>query len=472
VIRDGKTVSVGSFVFRKRFKGVGEIRIQSGTTDHKTFKQYEAAVESLYDSGTVDALIALKERRCTLREIHAWWRDRTLTPPWSEDRTSHEPLFRTLREWIESADTKSRLQPTTRSGYKKCIKMIEVSCKMRDASVQNIQEALAQYRIFCATATPPKVRSFNQGRAMILSFLRQTETTSSHLYQNTRSVEVITESPWTKKTKNKPLLPSEIDAAFGGVSDRRLHDVVWFLATTGMTPKEFLEDGWEIDETINAIRIFGRKRAGRYGRIVPRLYQKLAAHKDWNYRQLLEAFKQVFPTRSLYDLRRTFAVWNNRAGIDALHTKAYMGHGANITERYMAQNVASWLMEDATKLNDYIARSRCEAATISDKRITLPDNPEQLTRTLQDERLEYFTKLLDDQLAKWYSEGQMRHLYKVGRLIASESLSAKKQHAAPRIEVQKTAVSVQNRKANRKPSPVTSKQKRIARTEGNLRDDE
>lgn len=142
VIRDGKTVSVGSFVFRKRFKGVGEIRIQSGTTDHKTFKQYEAVIESLYDSGNVDALIALKERRCTLREIHAWWRDRTQVPPWSENRTSHEPLFSTLREWIESVDTKSRLQPTTRAGYQKCIKMIEASCKMRDASVQDIPGVL------------------------------------------------------------------------------------------------------------------------------------------------------------------------------------------------------------------------------------------------------------------------------------------------------------------------------------------
>lgn len=418
MIRDGKTVSVGSFVFRKRFKGVGEIRIQSGTTDHKTFKQYEAVIESLYDSGNVDALIALKERRCTLREIHAWWRDRTQVPPWSENRTSHEPLFSTLREWIESVDTKSRLQPTTRAGYQKCIKMIEASCKMRDASVQDIPGVLAQYRVLSASANPPKVRSFNQGRAMILSFLRQTQSTSSQLYQRTRSVDVITENTWSKKRVNHPLLPAEIDAAFRSVTNQRLQDVVWFLATTGITPKEFLEDGWEIDESINAIRIFGRKRSGRYGRIVPRLYQKLKASNDWTYRQLLEAFKQVFPTRNLYDLRRTFAVWNNRAGIDALHTKAYMGHGANITERYMAQNVASWLIEDATKLSAFITRSRSETAMVSETRLSLPDSPDQLVRTLQDERLEYFRGLLDEQLLKWYSEGKMRRQYRVGNLIS------------------------------------------------------
>ncbi len=423
VIRDGKTVSVGSFVFRKRFKGVGEIRIQSGTTDHKTFKQYEAAVESLYDSGNVDALIALKERRCTLRETHAWWRDRTQTPPWSEDRTSHEPLFSTLREWIESADTKSRLQPTTRSGYQKCIKMIEASCKMRGASVEDIPGVLAQYRTLNASSNPPKVRSFNQGRAMILSFLRQSQSTSSQLYQKTRSVDVITENSWSKKRVNNPLLPAEIDAAFREAPNQRLQDVVWFLATTGMTPKEFLEDGWEIDESINAVRIFGRKRSGRYGRIVPRLYQKLKASNDWTYRQLLEAFKQVFPTRNLYDLRRTFAVWNNRAGIDVLHTKAYMGHGANITERYMAQNEASWLIEDATKLSAFITRSRSETAMVSETRLSLPDSPDQLTKTLQDERLEYFRGLLDEQLSKWYTEGKMRRQYRVGNLIWLEGES-------------------------------------------------
>lgn len=253
---------------------------------------------------------------------------------------------------------------------------------------------------------------------MILSFLRQTQSTSSQLYQRTRSVDVITENTWSKKRVNHPLLPAEIDAAFRSVTNQRLQDVVWFLATTGITPKEFLEDGWEIDESINAIRIFGRKRSGRYGRIVPRLYQKLKASNDWTYRQLLEAFKQVFPTRNLYDLRRTFAVWNNRAGIDALHTKAYMGHGANITERYMAQNVASWLIEDATKLSAFITRSRSETAMVSETRLSLPDSPDQLVRTLQDERLEYFRGLLDEQLLKWYSEGKMRRQYRVGNLIS------------------------------------------------------
>ena len=417
VIRDGKTVSVGSFVFRKRFKGVGEIRIQSGTTDQKTFKQYEAAVQDLYSNGNTEALIALKDRRCNLRALYAWWRDRTQTPPWSDDKTIHDPLFNTLREWIESDETKSRLQETTRNGYLKCIKMIEASCKTRDATVKDIPEVISRYRKICTAAQPQRTRSFNQGRATLLSFLRQTRDTSSVLYQKTRSVEAIIENAWSKKSVNHPLLPSEIDAAFKDTKNDRLQNVVWLLATTGMTPKEFLVDGWEIDESINAIRIFGRKRSGRYGRIVPRVYQKLQAPTDWTYRQLLEAFKEVFPTRNLYDLRRTFAVWNNRSGIDALHTKAYMGHGANITERYMAQNVATWLLEDATKLSAFIVRSRSQTAMVTDERLALPDNPDQLARTLQDEKLQYFKGLLDEQLLKWYREGKMRNHYQVGDLV-------------------------------------------------------
>jgi hypothetical protein len=420
---DGKSVKIGSFVFRKRFQGVGEIRLQSGTNDTRIFKQYEVAVQDLFANGNLDALIALKEKRCSLRDIYAWWRDKTQTPPWLHDAQTHEPLFEQLRGWLELPQTKARLQATTRVGYLKCVNMLEASCTDKNADVGDLPKILAAFRDQCVAANPPKARSFNQTRAALLSFARQTTEKSSPFYQSIRDIDVITENVWAKKKVNNPILPSEIDAAFVNNTNKRLRDVVWFLCVTGMTPKEFLDDGWEVDASQNAIRIFGRKRSGRYNRLVPRVYQKLTAETDWTYRQLLEAFKEVFPNRNLYDLRRTFAVWNNRAGIDVLHTKAYMGHGANITERYMAQNVAGWLIDDAAKLSTFIARARTEAPDVSDERLTLPETPEQLARTLQDERLEYFRGLLDEQLAKWYREGKMRRAYKVAQLVAADDRS-------------------------------------------------
>jgi hypothetical protein len=301
--------------------------------------------------------------------------------------------------------------------------MLEASCTDKNADVGDLPKVLVAFREQCITCNPPKARSFNQTRAALLSFARQTREKSSPFYQHIRDVDVITENVWAKKKVNNPILPSEIDAAFVHNTNKRLRDVVWFLCVTGMTPKEFLDDGWEVDAPQNAIRVYGRKRSGRYNRLVPRVYQKLTASKEWTYRQLLEAFKEVFPNRNLYDLRRTFAVWNNRAGIDVLHTKAYMGHGSNITERYMAQNVAGWLIEDATKLSAFIARARTETPAVSDQRLTLPETPEQLARTLQDERLEYFRELLDEQLAKWHREGKMRRAYRVGQLVAADDRS-------------------------------------------------
>ena len=79
---DGKSVQIGTFVFRKRLQGVGEIRLQSGTRDARIFKQYEVAVHDLYANGTLDALIALKDKRCSLRDLYTWWRDKTQPPPW------------------------------------------------------------------------------------------------------------------------------------------------------------------------------------------------------------------------------------------------------------------------------------------------------------------------------------------------------------------------------------------------------
>ncbi len=418
IVRDGKSVKIGSFVFRRRFKGIGEIRVQSGTSDHKAFKQYEAAVQDLYNTGYHEALIALKERQCSLRDIHAWWRDRTQTPPWLGETTSTEPLFDTLKDWLELPQTRARLQATTRAGYLKCLNLLEASCTSKNATMPELPKILSAFRDTCATAYPPKARTFNQTRAALLSFARQTEEKSSPFYQKLRDVEVITENVWAKKKVNNPLLPSEIDAAFANNANKRLQDVVWFLCVTGMTPKEFLDDGWEIDAPQNAVRIFGRKRSGRYNRLVPRVYQKLSAETNWTYRQLLEAFKEVFPNRNLYDLRRTFAVWNNRSGIDVVHTKAYMGHGSNITERYMVQNMAGWFVEDAAKLSHFITSARTETSEVSEARLMLPDDPAQLTKNLQEERLDYFRSLLDEQLDKWHREGKMRRRYKVAKLVS------------------------------------------------------
>jgi len=79
--------------------------------------------------------------------------------------------------------------------------------------------------------------------------------------------------------------------------------------------------------------------------------------------------------------------------------------------------VATWLLEDATKLSAFIVRSRSQTAMVTDERLALPDNPDQLARTLQDEKLQYFKGLLDEQLLKWYREGKMRNHYQVGDLV-------------------------------------------------------
>jgi hypothetical protein len=400
----------------RQFKGVGRIRRASGTNDAKVFRQYEAAIQDLFDTGNLNALIALKEGQCSAKDLYMWWRDKTRPVPWEADNSD---LFVELNQWLDN----STLASTTVVGYRKCIGLLKKHTKTKHASVSDIPQLLEKFRLICAKATPPKVKTFNQTRAVALSFLRKrTGDKQNPVYLKVKNIDVLAENPWTKQKVNNPLLPSEIDAALMKCDDKKLKDVIWFLCLTGMTPKEFLEDGWEIDDKINAVRIFGRKRSGRYARLVPKVYQKLTASKEYSYRQLLEAFKQLFPERNLYDLRRTYAVWNNRAGIEQLHTKAYMGHGSTMTEKYMAQNVASWLLEDAAKLANYIAAERTTVPDVSEQRMSLPDTPEQLTKNLHDERLAYFRELLDEQLTRWYKEGKMRRHYRVDRLIERAEL--------------------------------------------------
>jgi len=411
-IVDGKKVRVGTFMLVRQFKGIGRIRIASGTNDPKTFKLYETALQDLYNTGNAAALTALKNKKCTPRELYLWWRDKTTQAPW---QTEDRDLYTEITNWLSS----STLADTTIVGYKKCVDLLRKYTKIQTARVSDLPSLLIQFKKICESKRPPKAKTFNQTRAAALSFVRKTtEDKTNPIYLAIKNIDIISENLWSKKRVNNPLLPAEVDAAFTKTPNDELRDIVWFLCLTGMTPKEYLSDGWEVDGTLNGVRVFGRKRSGRYARIVPRVYQKLAPLPQKSYRTLLEEFKKVFPGRALYDLRRSFAVWNNRAGIDQLHTKAYMGHGASMTEKYMAQNTASWLIEDAAKLATYIARDRTSAVTVLEERLTLPSTPDELTRNLQDERLDYFRELLNEQLKTWHTSGKMRRLYKVDRLVS------------------------------------------------------
>jgi integrase len=56
----------------------------------------------------------------------------------------------------------------------------------------------------------------------------------------------------------------------------------------------------------------------------------------------------------VYDLRRSFAVWMEDAGIPRSRRKHYLGHSAgDVTGLYERRELLAWLEEDAGRLRAY-----------------------------------------------------------------------------------------------------------------------
>lgn len=60
---NGKKVPTGSLMIDKRFRGIGRVKVASGTLNKTTFNAYMTALNDLYSNGVFDPIIALKERR-------------------------------------------------------------------------------------------------------------------------------------------------------------------------------------------------------------------------------------------------------------------------------------------------------------------------------------------------------------------------------------------------------------------------
>ena len=100
------------------------------------------------------------------------------------------------------------------------------------------------------------------------------------------------------------------------------------------------------------VSIGGTKAKGRV-RDVPLLMVPVV---PFHRRTLEDKFRlRTGGTRTVYDLRRSFAFILEAAGIVGTRRCAYMGHGpGNTTALYELHDVAAYLSEDASKLREYI----------------------------------------------------------------------------------------------------------------------
>jgi hypothetical protein len=123
----------------------------------------------------------------------------------------------------------------------------------------------------------------------------------------------------------------------------------WELAITGMEPAVYFAHAFEVTDRV---AIHGTKLVWR-DRVVPLVGP--VRGPETTYRAMLDAFKAA-SGRTLYDLRRTYAVWLEDAGIPATRVALYMGHKPqDVTQLYTWRVVEPYLAGDAVRVAEYLA---------------------------------------------------------------------------------------------------------------------
>ena len=328
-----KTNARGTYVLDRTIKGVGRIKRASGTNDPELAKLMDAMLKTLRKAGRLDVLRAIRDGVNTPLEVWNKFRASDL------DSLPTPEGMRTLEDamtaWAKDAEAGAWHKQARASQVRTLLKQAR-----KGDTLAELPAVLRRYQGVARGKT-----MFNRVRAMCQAFVRDTLGRSHPIYGQLVDVQ----PKKVRKREPKPFLtPHELAEFAPKMGD--LAPCVWAMALTGMGLGEYY-GRWTAKA--DRVVIYGTKRAGRR-REVP-LAGAIAAPRGTR-----EAFQRKWrkvaePDRVPYDLRHTFAVWLEAAGIPRTRRNIYRGHGVrDIGDLYERHEVTAYLAEDGEKLRTWL----------------------------------------------------------------------------------------------------------------------
>jgi integrase len=325
-----------------QFKGVGRLHLRSGTQKKQVRDAMKAMLRQLYPL-RVDVLRDIKAGTVTVQEVYERYRLGRL------DQLPTGFLMRPLKAaWNDWLDQKE-IGHYTEHDYRNAL------CRLLThdprATVADLPAAMKAHRQASRGKRP---RSFNKDRSAALSFLSSALGAHHWLYGEVARSAVL-KIPKAVKLPVNSLTVEQARTLAEKIPPRHLFSF-WGMALTGMRPEEWFEQ-WECRWTAegDGIRMYGTKRPAsdrtvpRVGEIVKPVTGRLAF-----YRALRKASDD---TVAPYDLRRSYAVWLELAGIPTYRQDYYCGHGPkNMNELYKRQRECGpYLADDAAAITRLIS---------------------------------------------------------------------------------------------------------------------
>lgn len=328
-----------TLIIDRTFKGVGRIKIRTGTRLPAVRRKFSRMLTALADEGRVDMLRALRDGRIHIMQLHDAYQRKALDQLPSAETS--RPLAPAMRDWIALfGETKHAASLETSLGY--------LESARPNALISDLPHLLLTLRVTLGQSHP---RSFNMLRSAASGFIRQTLTRSHSLYPQVLAVELV---PVKKTRRHRPLTVAEMRAWFPNPQIDDLDAIAWGMATTGMGCGEYW-GRWSV--MLDRVHIEGTKsehyvRDTRV-RDVPLV---LAPAVPRMHRRTFEDKLRDRTGRAMtpYDLRRTYSNWMEAAGILRTRRKLYLGHSAgDVTGGYELHEVSAFLAEDGKILRQF-----------------------------------------------------------------------------------------------------------------------
>jgi hypothetical protein len=294
-----------------QFRHVGRLHLRSGTQKKQVRDAMKQMLRTLYQIGRYDVLRDIKAGLVTVQDVYERFRMGRL------DQLPSGTLVRSLEaawhEWLASKE----IAPITRHDYELAL------CRLqpKGATIADLPRLVQAHRL---SARGKRPRSFTKDRAAVLSFLGSVLGAHHFLYGECARSAVL-KIPKARKLPINPQSALQAQALAAKLPPRHLF-AFWGFYNAGMRPEEMFEEGecrWTV--TGDGVQIDGTKRPAS-NRTVPKVGEmvKPATKRLAFYRALRKASDF---TVAPYDLRRSYAINLELAGIPTYRQDYYMGHG-------------------------------------------------------------------------------------------------------------------------------------------------
>lgn len=355
-----------SLMVQRQFARLGIVRMyrSSGTTDKNEFLGINNLLSKLADLGTSDAVAVLKKLaagEARFLDALAEYNERGLKGVLRRFSEPSAPIDKgAFLAWVNGAYTRT----TTRAGYYANYRKATSFAKPGE-SMKDLPAIMGRYRVWCVEHNR-NFRAWDYALAVCQAWVRDTLGDEVPVYRALRKLERFDSKPDPRAKQY--FSPRDVM----NVCQKLPEDVaamVWSMAVYGAGPKEYMEDGWKVENL--GLHIFGQKHKHR-DRTVPLLLNHLPAKvAPIQYRTLLRYISKASGgAMTPYSLRNAYPRWLLAADVPYNRVQMYQGHAeASQTDTYAFHDTQQFLSEDAAKLEAWLSKELSAVPASPDREI-------------------------------------------------------------------------------------------------------